>query len=184
MDVFVEQIVKKRRDMKDNLLAVGLVVLAIVLIFVIFLLSANIPMIGSFGLLLAVGAGFGAYWLITSQSLEFEYAVTNGDITVDKIIARRKRKRVVTVDAKNIEAMGKYKAQDHAQKNYDKRLMTAADANREDAWYISFRKTELGHVLLVFSPDERTLNAIRPFMNRQLAFEVFGRDAFNRRPTN
>ena len=64
------------------------------------------------------------------MNLEFEYAATNGDLTVDKIIHRRKRKRVINLDSKDIETMGKYKAADHAQKRYDKRINAARDEKR------------------------------------------------------
>lgn len=177
MDIFVEQIVKKRMESKEKLMAGGIIVAAIILSCVIFLLSGYLM---AFTLVLVAGAIFGAYWLITGLNLEFEYAITNGDITVDKIIARRRRKRVVTIDAKEVDSMGKYRIADHAQKNYDQRMMAARDVNEDDAWYLTFHHRVHGNVLLVFSPDERTLAAIKPFLKRQVAMDAFGRDAFNR----
>lgn len=181
MDVFVEQIVKKQSKVKDKLIAVGIMLGAFIISFVaMFILPALVDFLASFSIFFVAGAFYGAYWLISNRNLEFEYAVTNGDITVDKIIARRRRKRMVTVDAKNIEAMGKYKIADHVQKSYDKRIVAARDDAEEDTWFVSFRHGSLGNVLLVFSPDERTLGAVKPFLKRQVALDAFGRDAFNR----
>ena len=177
MDLFVEQIVKKKMESKEKIMAVGIAVAAVVVCFFIFLFSQYLM---AFTLVLVAGAIFGAYWLITNMNLEFEYAITNGDITVDKIIARRRRKRVVSIDAKDVEAMGKYRVSEHISKSYDQRMIAARDANDTDAWYITFHHRVHGHVLLVFSPNDRTLEAIKPFLKRQVALDAFGKDAFNR----
>ena len=181
MDVFVEQIVKKRNTTKDIAVIVGIILAALILCFVFaIILPALVPILGTLSLFLVAGTIFGAYWLISSMNLEFEYAATNGDLTVDKIIHRRKRKSVINLDSKDIETMGKYKAADHAQKRYDKRINAARDENAEDCWYLTMRHNQFGNILLTFSPDERTLSALKPFIKRQLAAEGFGRDAFRR----
>ena len=55
------------------------------------------------------------------------------------------------------------------------------EARRGD-WYIAVRSAKYGgYCLVVFSPEERVIEAIRPFLPRQLAFEVFGPN-FNRKP--
>ena len=177
MDIFVEQIVKKKMESKEKIMAVGIAVAAVVVCFFIFLFSQYLM---AFTLVLVAGAIFGAYWLITNMNLEFEYAITNGDITVDKIIARRRRKRVVSIDAKDVEAMGKYRVSEHISKSYDQRMIAARDANGTDAWYITCHHRVHGHVLLVFSPNDRTLEAIKPFLKRQVALDAFGKYAFNR----
>lgn len=181
MDVFVEQIVKKRNTGKDMAIIALIIVGGLLLAFIFaFILPVLIPQLFTIFLLLMVGTVFGAYWLITNLNVEFEYAVTNGDLTIDKIIHRRKRKRIITLDAKDIERLGKYKVSEHAQKHYDRRIVTARDENEEDCWYIAMRHRKFGNILLTFSPDERVLNSLKPFIKRQLALEVFGRDAFRR----
>ena len=181
MDVFVEQIVKKRNTGKDLAMMAMIMLGAIILGFAfVFILPLFLPALASLSLFLVAGAIFGAYWLITGMDLEFEYAVTNGDLTIDKIIHRRKRKRVLNLDAKDIEQMGKYDPAQHSQKRYDKRISVARDERADDCWYISMRHSQYGNLLLTFSPDERTLNALKPFLKRQLALEVFGKDAFRR----
>jgi hypothetical protein len=182
MDIFVEQIVKKRSYPKDWLISVGIALLTLLLCYaVLFILPVYVPAMMGIAIILALAVLYGAYWLLTSRNLEYEYAITNGDITVDKIIARRKRKRVVVLDAKNVDEMGKYRASDHEQKQYTTRMDAARDIFAEDVWYMVFHHTAHGKVLLTFSPDERTLKAIKPFLPRQVAMEAFGRDAFSQR---
>ena len=121
---------------------------------------------------------YSVYYVISSRSLEFEYSITNGDIAVDKIINRRNRKRLTSFDAKAIEEMGKYteNAQKLKGKRVDKTIFAAETDDGKDAWYIIAKSRKTGLTLLVFSPDERCIDAIKPFMDRRLKFEIFGRN--------
>jgi hypothetical protein len=170
MDVFIEQIIKKKMGAKDYLIYAAIILGGCLLVF------ASMLVIPGFSFLILVGVCFGAYYLITSRNLEFEYSVTNGDITVDKIINRRKRKRMITTDAHDIEEMGKYKAEEHTAKNYSERLFTSEQDDGSGAWYFVTRHPQKGSVLVVFSPNETTLTAIKPFLSRQVATHVFGRN--------
>lgn len=171
MDIFVEQIIKKRFGPQDYAVICA-VVLAAVLVVVL-----SIVFLPVLTVLVLVGACFGAYYVITSRSLEFEYSVTNGDITIDSIIYRRKRKRVISVDAHTIETMGLYKPEDHSGKSYQTRIFasTAYDGSDNGSWYFTARHPKKGFVLVVFNPEEKVLNAIKPFLPRQVAHDAFGR---------
>lgn len=169
MDIFVEQIIRRKSSPVDILIGLGVTLAGLVLMIACFL---YIP---SFLFFVFAGVCFGIYWVVSSRNLEFEYSVTNGDLTVDKIINRRSRKRVLSLDCKDVETMGKYKASEHASKSYDKKFFVGILANGVDGWYVSARTQKYGHVLLVFDPNDRVLDAMRPFLPRQLAFEVFGR---------
>ncbi len=102
--------------------------------------------------------------------------MTNGDITIDKIINRRSRKRVISFDAHNVEAMGKYNPQEHAAKSYASRLVVSATEDGADAWYFAGNDTKKGNVLVVFSPNEKVLLSIKPFLARQVSLNAFGRN--------
>ena len=172
MDVFVEQIIRRKLGAKDFLIFFGIMLLGIIII----LASMIIPIVQTFSLLILVGVCFGAYYLISSRYLEFEYSCTNGDLTIDKIINRRKRKRVISFDVHIVEEMGPYKPEEHQGKSYDKRLITAITDDGKDAWYMSFRHKDMGHTLLVFNPNDKVLDALKPFLPRQLTLKVFGRN--------
>ena len=94
MDIFVEQIVKKKFGPKDYAIVAGVVLLGLIIVVLSMMFLYGIALIA------LILVGFGAYYIITSRSLEFEYSITNGDVTIDRIIYRRKRKRVISIDAK------------------------------------------------------------------------------------
>ena len=170
MDIFVEQLLKRKQSAKDRLIFAGILIAALIVVYL------SLVFIPSFSFLVLVGVCAGCYYLISSRNLEFEYSITNGDITIDRVINRSRRKRVVVVDAHDIEDIGKFRPELVRQKQAFKKISAAEYDDGRDAWYFCARTTKYGNVFVIFSPDERTLNAIKPFVPRQVAFVAFGRN--------
>lgn len=174
-DVFVEYMVKKKMGPKDVAVSIGAFILGAVLVFIGILLTSVAPMIP---FLVICAVVYGIYWVITSRMIEFEYSITNGDISIDKIVNRRSRKRLTSFDAKAIEEMGKYteNAQKLRTRRVDKTIFASETDDGRDAWYVIAKSRKTGLTLLVFSPNDRCIDAIKPFMDRRLRFEIFGRN--------
>lgn len=153
MDTFVEQIVRKKKDLKESLIVIGVLLAAIVLTVVMWVY------LGALGAMLIVGVGYGAWWLITSQNKEYEYCVTEGDIDIDLITAKRKRKRVVSVSGAKIERLLPYTAE-VSQHGYQRVLVAAESAKEAGLWYFTYHSKKNGHTLIVFRPTERVLRAL------------------------
>lgn len=168
MDTFIEQLVIKGSTPKDTLAKAGLVVAALVLVILFMFLPIllGLPSLSGIGLLLAAGSCYGAYYLISGMSVEYEYIVTNGEIDVDKIIAKRRRKRMVTVKASNFQAFGLLKEAEGAPQGTTTMMACANDPEHD--YYADFDHSKFGRVRLIFSPDERTLEAMKPFLPRLL----------------
>ncbi len=170
MDIFVEQIVKKEVTGKDwakrVFIGIGMGVVAAVCVFV-FLFILPIP---GLALLLLAGIFYGGYRLLTNSDCEYEYIVTNGEIDIDKIIAKRNRVRLITAKASAFEAFGEYK---DAPKLESGVTVVSAVGESESgaettAYYADFKHATAGNVRLVFTPEEKVLEAIKPFLPRQL----------------
>ncbi len=170
MDIFIEQIVRKKYGMTDY------VVFAATLLVGCIIVIASMAFLPGLSIFILAGVCVGAYYLISSRSLEFEYSVTNSDITIDKIINRRKRKRVISIDAHDIEAIGTYKPEEHSAKNYSARIAVSQSDDGKDAWYFVAHHQQKGNVLVIFSANEKVLAAIKPFLSRQVAINAFGRN--------
>lgn len=170
MDIFIEQIIKKNFGKSDYLVFAAVLFGSFVIlgIFAMYIPMLLLPVL--------IGVFAADYYLITSRNLEYEYSVTNGDITIDKIINRRRRKRVISVDAHDIEFLGKYKREDHHNQTYSARFSAAENENGEGAWCFLARHPQKGNVLVLFSPNEKILAAIKPFLSRQVAVNAFGRN--------
>lgn len=175
-DVFVEYLIKRRRTASDWALQIGAVVLAIVVVWLSFYaaIMLNIPMIPYF---VIIGVIYGLYRIWMMFNLEFEYSFTNGDITVDKIIAKRKRKRVVSFDAKNILEMKEVGTNTVSTGNGIANVYRAGEfKNGAGGWYILFSRDGANRNVLLFSPNEKVLTAMKPFLPVKVRLDAFGRN--------
>lgn len=94
MDNFAEQLVKKNETASEKTKRTLITVLGIVgtLIFVALgILTLGNPLLSLLAFLLAVAAGYGTFTVVQSSYVEYEYAFTNGELDIDKIIAKKKQ---------------------------------------------------------------------------------------------
>ena len=110
MDNYAEQIVKRENTSSESTKKIGII--AAVIIICIILGLVFIFTIGTFisliALILAAGAVYGSYILLEGLNVEYEYIMTNGELDVDKIIAKKKRKSLISIDLTKLEGFGKY----------------------------------------------------------------------------
>lgn len=167
-DFFAEKIVKRRISTMDRIMQVFT---GIVAIFGIFLLNIG-PMY--FGLnilvltaLLSVGIGYPAYAIIISYDVEYEYCLTNDELTIDKIISKRKRKHIFSTNCKNFKAIGPVSDKMYARlKNSKEKIYDyTSGANIDKAWYFSVRHKGTDKTILI-EYDERFMKVFRRFNPR------------------
>lgn len=103
MDNFFEYMVKRKKTSKDLAITVLVILAALIVIYLLMYLMMTPVSMLAFPLQVLVV--YLAYRFITTRNVEFEYCVTNGDLDVDKIINRQKRKRVASVESKSIISM-------------------------------------------------------------------------------
>ncbi len=152
MDTFVEQLVKKKKSAGQILAIIGIVLAAL------FLLAVSIvfiSVVGAFAAFVIVGIFYGAWYLLTAQNIEYEYCVTNGDIDIDRIVAQRKRRRIVSVSGKKIESAGRYVPEKWAGRQIDRTVIAAPSDREDNLYYFTYHSKKRGHTLVVFQPDER-----------------------------
>ncbi len=170
MDVFFEQIVVKQNTSADLLKKIGLVVATLLVIFICLFILPIIPgvvgqIFGSFGIFLAAGAVYGSYYLLSSMSIEYEYILTNGEIDIDKIIARKRRKRLITINVREFTEFGVY----DASKNYgnvQSTILACSTQNDHDNYYAILDHTKFGKTIVVFTPNEKILTNLKQYVKR------------------
>lgn len=172
-DVFIEYLVKRKSTPQTTLAKAGIIAAVILVSLACITFSGFLGPFSTFGLLIAAGAVYGGYYLLTSMNLEYEYAVTNGDLDIDKIVAQRKRRRIVSVNCRQVEAFGRYNADEHANKGYQTKIMACDSPNSQELWYCVIRLKEKGQTLVVFNASEKMLSGIKPFLPRPIMHEAF-----------
>ena len=164
MDNFAEYMVKKQPDSSDRMKTV-LIILAAVLLSaatVFLVLITKIPFI----LIVNCAVLYGAYFLITNQSVEYEYAVTNDEMDVDKIIAKRKRVHLITVSTKTFEAFGPV-SEDLAEDD-NRTLVLCSDNTGEGEYYADLSTEAYGPTRIIFTPNAAVLETITAALPPQL----------------
>ncbi len=158
-DIFVEQMVERKQTGKNLLIKIGIIIAAILVDIIFFF----VPILNFFFLFALVLSGLLAIRFIRGQSVEYEYAFTNGDLDIDKIMGKKMRKRVLNIDCKNFEIMAKmteeYKAE-YSSGVITKTIDASSSTASENRWFARFIDSDGANTLLIFEPNEKVLNAM------------------------
>lgn len=170
MDNFAEQLVFKHPTSSDKakkifLIVGGGIMTAILLLIAVLSLGSG-SLLSLAGILLAAATGFGSYYLVSETYVEYEYTFTNGELDIDKIIAKKKRVELVTVDVKKLKAFGKYG--EASEETEDMTVIFSSDNIASHEYYADFDHEEYGSSRLVFSPDSRMLDMLATALPRAL----------------
>jgi len=149
----------------DYLIYVAVVVISIPALIATF----YIPVIKHIPFIFVVGILYLAYQLILSRSVEYEYAVTNAYVDIDKIIAKRKRKRLFSADCREFEIVAKVNSQhfNHNIKNIKNKIYAVSDMNSPDVYFFT-ADTKQGKTVVYFEPDSKILEALKTFIPRKV----------------
>lgn len=154
MDNFSEQLVTRNTTTADIVKRVLVMIAAVLLASFFMWLAMN----GMFYMvMLAFVALGGGIWLWGSMNVEYEYIVTNDELDIDKIIGRRKRKRMITLDLRSTEDFGTYPPQSDIPVDATVHATTGLE---KDAHYLLVNHNSYGKVMLIFNPNEKTREAI------------------------
>ncbi len=151
MDRFSEQLIKKEATGKDMFIR-GLDIAAAMAIIAALIFA--FAFIGIVSLAVIAAVIWGLVWLLQGTSVEYEYIVTNDDLDIDKIVGKRKRKRLITVSLKTVTEIGEYKSGERLDGDV---TVMAHDETGIDMWYLYADHPKYGKLALVFNPDNNTL---------------------------
>ena len=100
MDIFCEWMVKRKKKKLDYVLEGILIVIALYLSFIAF---AMMSVFKSFTLLVIAAIWYGVYYLINRKNIEYEYTLTNNILDIDRIFAKKSRKRITSIDIAKVD---------------------------------------------------------------------------------
>lgn len=163
MDIFCEYIVKKKIDIIDILKLSGIILLAVVLSLLLFFFGTAM-----FGPGVGFALVFAVFYLCFLWGkiiyVEFEYALTNNELDVDKIIGRSRRKRVITVDFKTAEICACINDKNY-EREYNntatiKKIINVTGKSEYDTYFVDF-VGETGKMRVLFQPNDRMRDGLK-----------------------
>ncbi len=155
MDNICEQLVTKNRTGADIAKIIAIMIGAVLLasVFMFFAIALGF----TFLIIFAVGILALGIWLLSGVNVEYEYIITNNEMDIDKIIGRRKRKRMITVDISKATDFGAFPSTEDIDADA---TVHATTGTEKDAHYLMVEHSGYGTVKVIFNPNERTREAI------------------------
>ncbi len=175
MDNLVEQVVKVKKTSRYfinmALIIFGAIAIPASLIALALIIKrAYVIYIALFAGLFCI---YGAFMLVTGLNIEYEYSFLSGTMRVDKIIAKRNRKNVLKLDVKVIDDIFKYNDEEMASRKFNKVYNVATEEYNSDNYVFTFHSEAKGRCAVVFSPKEKLLNAMRPYLKHEVIRKLF-----------
>lgn len=174
MDIYLEYMIKKKKTAMEWIFCVSYYLIALTLIIVL----AIIPLPGFltfFYPALVFVLIWCAWKLSRKYSVEYEYILTNDELDVDRIIAKKERKRFLTVSVRKFEIMESCDSENFrkALKNPDIKIKFDASLGEgsENRYYAVFINKKNERMLLVFNPTEEMQKAIKQNNMRNVFLE-------------
>lgn len=159
-DFYTEQLVKQKTSMKAMLIKVGLILLTILSGLAIFIIPAV-------GFLVPVIMIVVDMFVFKRLDLEFEYLYINGDLDIDKIMSQQSRKRVLSVNVKEMEIMAPVGYAELRPYEHLKKIdCSSAEANRKIYGMVVPHKGQT--VMVLFEPNDTIINGIRMLAPRKV----------------
>ena len=175
MDNLVEQVVKREKNSKYYLNIVLIIAAAVLIPVSLVALALIIKQ--AYVIYIALFAGlfciYGAWLLITGLNIEYEYSSLSGTFRVDKIIAKRNRKNILKLDIKLIDDIFKYSDEEMDNRKFNKVYNVGANDYSNENYVFTFHSEAKGKCAVVFSPKEKTLNGIRPYLKHEVARKLY-----------
>ena len=141
MDVFIEYMVKRKKKVTDYIKIFGTLISGLILIYIVINVFFMIPFITSFVLVAIAGVIYGMYHLITSVNVEDEYILTNSELDIDSIMNTKRRKRLTTVNIRQIECWGKIvekSAESYLDNKSVKKIYACKDIDDPETYFLVY----------------------------------------------
>lgn len=157
-EFYTEQLVKQKATLKTMIKKSGAVVLSLLVLMVCFISIAAVP------LFMATVALTVFLW--KRSNLEFEYLYYAGEIDIDKIMGRQKRKRVFSGSVKTIDLIAPTESIELQQykglKSYD------CSSNSGNKTYEMVLTKKDQKVRVIFEPKEEILKHMKMYEPRKI----------------
>lgn len=159
-EYYIEQRVKQKTTTKTLLKMVGIVISG----FVGLYLAMVFPIL----FMLAVPYFAFSIYFATRCNYEFEYLYFQGSLDIDRISAKSSRKRLMTVDVKEIEVLAPTGS--HELKRYAnvKTLDCSSNTGAKTYELVATRKGQL--VRIIFEPEQKLVDGIRLITPRKVFY--------------
>lgn len=169
MDSFMEYMIAEKQTAKTVFKKIGIYFAALLLTAVSFIVMLMFPsvLIGFLPMVIAI-IFYAAYRITTSFDVEYEYILTNGELDVDKITNKRRRKRLMTIHCKSFTAFARVGNKEFLQEEnaeFARVIDASAKSSALEDYYAVFYKNGQ-KIKLVFNPTQKMIETFKIYAPR------------------
>ena len=165
-DVFIEKIVPQKRSSIDFLKIAGVFLCYLLLI----LITLMIPFLLFLFPLALFGGAYLFYLFIAMSKLEHEYIVTNGTLDIDRIYGMRRRKRQISISARDIQEISNFNSNKYADFQRKRVKILDYSSKNKDSQFVYMLINNNGQdTAVIIEKDDRILENIYQY-NRRLMY--------------
>lgn len=169
MDSFMEYMIAEKQTAKTIFKKIGIYFAALVITFISFIIMMMFPsaLIGMLPMVIVL-IFYIAYRINTSFDVEYEYILTNGELDVDKITNKKRRKRLMTIHCKSFTAFAKVGDKEFLSEEngeFVRVIDASAKSSALEDYYAVFYKNGQ-KIKLIFNPTQKMIDSFRMYAPR------------------
>ena len=155
-DLYSEYLVKKKPTALDAVIKYGLIILTVLAALAGLFVS---PVI----LVLAVILGVVSYLMIPKTDVEYEYLFVNGELDIDMVMAKTKRKKVNTFDLREADLIAPVNSQRMAyyNKNSKLKILDYSSGDESHRRFAVIIRADGDTCKVILEPDDTMAQAIK-----------------------
>ena len=180
MDNLTEQVVKVKKTAKYyiNIILIIFFALAIPAGVIVLAELFRLAYLIYIAFFLLVVCGYLTWFFISSLNIEYEYVLLGSNFGIDKIIAKRRRKKMLKLDIKEINEFLKYTDEEMSKRKFSKIYELGSERFSENNYIACFHSEAKGSCALIFSPNEKMLQAMKPYFKQEIALKIYKEKMF------
>lgn len=167
-DIFVEELIRKNRAGKEGLFKGAAIVLGLILCGLAFHFFTSIfPFFFAIICILV-------FFMFRYSVKEYEYSFINGDVDIDQILGKRKRKTVLSCSCRDIKIM-EYCGSRKAEGSFTAVIDASISVKTAGRWYFICELEDGNRTVVYLNPSERLLDAFRAYLGSKM--KQYGEEA-------
>jgi len=154
-DDYIEYMIKRNNTIGGLAARIGSVLLVIVCVMLY-------PVLNFIAFGISVLAAYLVRYTFQTTNVEYEYIYFAGECQIDKIMAKRKRKRCSVIELEKVEIIAP--ADSNQLKSYENKdciTKKYVSGTQEGKQYIAFQRKDSELIKIVFEPNEAILKAMQ-----------------------
>mgnify|MGYP001858864765 FL=1 len=154
-DMYSELLVKKEQTVKDQAIKILLI------FFIVFTAIAGL-LLTPLAWVLTIALGVAAYFVMPLLDLEYEYVFVNGELDIDRIASKSKRKRMKSFDLAKMEIMAPVNSHrmDYQNHNTNMKVLDFSSGNSQHKIFAMIIPDEKDVYRVLLEPDKELLDNI------------------------